>query len=209
MSQPTTTPGAQPKAIDLDTVELASAIEVLYSMQQASNSLQMGLDQNPVDEGFPDGRPDYQHAINQHIPRQAYYIQELLQSADQVLKHHKEKIEDQLEKLGPLEAMLTRARRSLPGSPDLPSNQEQQHWLRNFDNGQEPGPVWLLGRATLTQPPARPASSHDKRVTELWSGGFRTRYRQEAPDAEAPEVIAAGDSQVGPAAQQAVEEIDY
>ena len=48
---------APPDAIDPDTVVVANAIEVLYSMQQTSNSLEMGLDNNPVDEGFPDGRP--------------------------------------------------------------------------------------------------------------------------------------------------------
>ena len=195
--------GAPPgsHAIDQDTVALANAIEVLYSMQQTSNSLQMGLDNNPVDEGFPDGRPRVLRAVTDHIPQQKEHIQELLQLADQAHREHQEK-------LCHFEAMITRARRSLTGSPNVPSNAEQQLWLVNYDNGQEPGPVWLQSRTTSMQPPAPPASSDDRRFTNLWSGGSRMLHRQDAPPAEAPEVSAAGDNQIEPAAQ-APEIIDY
>ena len=173
--------GAPPgsHAIDQDTVALANALEVLYSMQQTSNSLQMGLDNNPVDEGFPDGRPRVLRAVTDHIPQQKEHIQELLQLADQAHRDHQEK-------LGHFEAMITRARRSLTGSPNVPRNAEQQLWLVNYDNGQEPGPVWLQSRTTSMQPPAPPASSDERRVTDLWTGGIRMMHRQDAAPAPAP-----------------------
>ena len=123
MSQPTTTPGAQPDAIDLETVELASAIEVLYAMQQSANSLQMGLDNNPVDEGFPDGRPRVLRAVTNPIPQQKEHIQGLLQLADQAHREHQEKIPDQIEKLCHFEAMITRARRPSQEAPTCPATQ--------------------------------------------------------------------------------------
>ena len=195
---------APPDAIDQDTVVVANAIEVLYSMQQTRNSLQMGLDNNPVDEGFPDGRPRILRAVADHIPRQTEHLQELLQSAVQKHREHQEKIQEQIEELAHFEAMITRARRSLTGSPNMPSDAEQKRWLQNYDDGQEPGPAWLLSRTTLMQPPAPPASSDDRRFTDLWTGGIRMMHRQDAAPAPAPEVIAAGQNQIEP-----VEEIDY
>ena len=208
MAPPPATPGAPPDTIDVDTVVLANAIEVLYAMQQSSHSLALGLLQNLVDEGFTDGRPDIQRDLKNHIPQQTEYIQKMVQSAYKAHREHKEKIQDQIEKLGNLKAMVTRARRSITGSSNMPSNAKQKLWLQNYDNGKEPGPVWLQSRTTSMQPPAPPASSDDRRFSNLWSGGSRMLHRQDAPPAEAPEVSAAGDNQIEPAAQ-APEIIDY
>ena len=195
---------APPDAIDPDTVVVANAIEVLYSMQQTSNSLEMGLDNNPVDEGFPDGRPRILRAVADHIPRQTEYLQELLQSAVQKHREHQEKIQEQIEELAHFEAMIIRARRSLTGSPNMPSDAEQKRWLQNYDDGQEPGPAWLLSRTTSMQPPAPTASSDERRFTDLWTGGIRMMHRQDAAPAPAPEVIAAGQNQI-----ERVEVLDY